>query len=425
MASLSKIDLEKQAEQLIKDAGEIQQVSERVLISGFALAQPLFQMRVAQMQREIDRIAAKKGKEHPEVAARRASLQRTLEREARFQEELSRVRIDRPTLTGETSAGTYGRVAEKGKPVEGVTVVALAEDRQVDFRCTDANGAFAMEVPSESPLTLSVTRKDGAELHRDAEPMDLSPGEQRFREIDLAWSEPPCPDPGLDSGDGVEPVKVPDIQGRPEAEAAAILRAVGLKIGNRKTKVDPQRVGIVLEQAPKPGEAIEPGSAVDVVVGRRDEIKIPLLTGLRPEKALLVLRDAGLQPGTIVEVQVLPAHRGLVVDQQPPAGSLVTRDTKVSLQVGKGAAEAGKPNDFKVIVDRAEQQLRAEGLRPDESEGWLARRLRQAGIDRSSELARLVSSNLTTQRKLLRVRTNAEAKRIVVALRRAQATERK
>lgn len=218
---------------------------------------------------------------------------------------------------------------------------------------------------------------------------------------------------------------MPDIQGRREAEAAGILRAVGLKIGKRETRVDPQRVGIVHDQAPKPGEADEPGSAVDIVVGRRDERKIPLLTGLTPEKALRVLSDAGLQPGTIVEVQVLQAHRGLVVDQQPPAGALVARDTKVSLQVGKGAAGAEEPNDFKVIVDDAEQQLRVGGLRPDAPSGWLAERLGKAGVDRTPELARLFSSDPATQRKMLRVRTNAEAKRIVVALRRAQSTERK
>jgi len=181
---------------LIEDVTQIDEISDRVRIAGYGLASPLLKMREAQMRREVDRVAARKGADHPEVAARTASLKRTEERRVLFDEELSRARIDRVKLTRDDSAGIYGRVAEDGKPLENVTVIAHANNERVDFTCTKENGAFSMEVPAETEVVISVRADDGAELYRDPKGTVLQPGEQRFKEIDMRRAPAePCPDP--------------------------------------------------------------------------------------------------------------------------------------------------------------------------------------------------------------------------------------
>lgn len=333
MVSSKQFDVD--PEKLTKEIDRLDEISERVRIAGYGLASPLLKMRQGQASREVARVAARKGADHPEVAARKATLERTSEKLARFEEELSRARLDRPSLESETGAGIWGRVADAGKPVADLTVLAQAEGERLAFDCTDDNGSFAMEVPSETPIVLAVRSKDGAELYRDTKPESLAQGQQRFREIDLSRVEPPCEEPEDGEKPDDERFQMVDLVDQSQADAMAILRAQGLSLGKVTFEPSPDKAGRVLSQEPKAGTLVRRDDEVALVVGRSERVPVPNVIGLPLANAEATLKKAELVVGEVREVEVPGSKPGVVSNQQPAAGSRVPRGDKIDLEVGK------------------------------------------------------------------------------------------
>jgi hypothetical protein len=289
------------------------------------------------MQREIERVAAKKGSEHPDVAARRAALVRATARFGLAAEEMSRARLDMPSLKGENTAGLWGRVAENGAAVPGVTVVASSDGKRVEFRCTDGNGGFAMEVPSNTPLVLSVRSPEGAEVYRDPEAQSLAAGQQQFREIDLGrGAAKPCPEPPPETpAPQRDSFPMVSLVGQKEADAMAILRTQGLTLGKRAEEVAETRVGLVIAQDPRPRTLVKRGDAVSIVVGTSGKATVPSVIGLTRDEAAKALREAGLTVGEVTFVPVSGERAGVVTNQNPVAGSPADPGGKIALEIGQ------------------------------------------------------------------------------------------
>jgi len=354
-------------EALLKDLENVEGLSDRVRIAGYGLAAPLLRMRESQMQREIKRVAARKGKDHPEVAARKASLQRTEERRVQFDEELSRARLDQPRLTGEDSAGIYGRVAEAGKPLANMTVITYAVNERVDFTCTKENGAFALEAPAESDVIISVRTVDGAEVYRDPLPTILQPGEHRFREIDLKRSpEDPCAEPE-DEGPTDDKFAMVNLVGQTEAAARGIIVTQGLILGKRSERPVDEGVGRVLEQKPEAGTVVRRGDVVSMVVASSNLVLVPNLTGLKPEEARKLLKENELKLGQVSTVSVRDDQAGLVVHQDPAPNSRLLRGGPVSIEVGD-ANELTVPNLIGRTAKEGKALLEKTGLQLGEVE---------------------------------------------------------
>ena len=369
MTRENKFTAEVNLDDFASDIARIDEVSDRARLAGYGLADPLVKAREGQMQREIERTARRKGADHPDVARQQANYERGAARFELFAEERERVRVSRPSYDVQNSSSVWGRVVDDGVPQTDMTVSAYADGQRLAFACTDAVGGFALELPGDIDVTLSVRSKEGAELFRDSEPAALKLGQSVFREIDLTrGADAACPDPG--DGPDVpddETVTMIDLVGRGEATALKLLTNLGLTAGARDTVADPDNIGLILSHVPEAGAQVTKGDAVDYSVGVSDQILVPDVIGLTLDQAAEALDGLGLVRGALIEVEVTNERGGLIVEQIPQAGSLVDNGTAVELSIGV-ASEAPPdlievPDVIGITRDEAQQVLKTANLR--------------------------------------------------------------
>lgn len=131
---------------------------------------------------------------------------------------------------------------------------------------------------------------------------------------------------------GVGKVKVPNVVGLDQVEAAARLAALGLNPKPRSEAAPDAVPGTVLRQSPAAGEMVDPGSTVVIVIATEAEtVVVPRLVGYTVESATAYLESMGLSY-TIQEVDsTYPG--GTVVNQDPQPGREVEPGYKVTLFV--------------------------------------------------------------------------------------------
>ena len=138
---------------------------------------------------------------------------------------------------------------------------------------------------------------------------------------------------------------VPDVRGARSAfEAQKYLEDEGLTLdpgvraAGRRAGVRP---GTVVDQSPSPGEEVDEGKAVTVLVaaGRRT-VPVPDLKGMSAPEADSKLQEAGLTLGA-----ASPELEGdtVVVEQVPAAGERRKAGTPVAIVLGPEPKEGGKP----------------------------------------------------------------------------------
>jgi beta-lactam-binding protein with PASTA domain len=143
-------------------------------------------------------------------------------------------------------------------------------------------------------------------------------------------------------------IAVPELIGKALKDAETILKDIGLRVGSVSFR-DDDRVDQVLEQAPKAGERVAKGTAVELIVGRARDVertKVPRVTGQTLAGAAEILEVARLKVG-----QVSGARAGKVTEQKPAAGAEVLVGTPVDLQLTGGRG----------FVDRLTQDVAADG----------------------------------------------------------------
>lgn len=395
-------------------------IADRVRLAGFGLAQPLLRMRRGQLEREVARVKSRRGDDHPDVARAEAAAAAANRQTARFDAELGRARVDRPSPKDDVGAGISGLVVRSGIPIEGVTVTAWAGAERADFACTDRYGGFVLDVPSAKEVTLSVRDAAGAELYRDSSTETLQAGQQRFREIDLDLAGRPCPEP--DDGRPPEPerFKLVSVVGQTEPDALALLRTQGLQVGDLARQRNAEFAGRVLVQKPRAGTLVQRGDHVDLVVGEDDTVTVPDLVGLPMDNVPVVLKRARLQLGEARPVPVPGAKEGVVTAQRPAAGSRASEGDKVDVEFGaRSVPRAGSPPVVRVAT-LAEERLRAQGIGADEPVGHIERRLVDSGIVDEESLEAVLGEDHKLVRERLGLRTLAETSKVVAALRRAR-----
>jgi hypothetical protein len=318
-------------------------------------------------------------------------------------------------------------VATAGRPVEGVTVLAHVEGKRLDFRCTDALGAFAMEVPSGLPVTLSVRSKEGSELHRDPEAVTLKQGQQQFREIDLARAvEEPCPEPPPGGEEpGVDTFPMVDLVGQREPAARALLRTQGLELAEREEQPEAGPAGLVLSQSPDAGTPVRRGADVGIVVRVPLQVHVPSVVGLALEEARKILEKSELAMGQTSRVRVGRDKVGLVVRQQPDAGAQAERGTAVKLWVGVPRQRPGgparprggrEPEVIARIAARAEERVRSRGGAADAPPGYVAAGLENAGVHDRAEFDSFLARDRREIRERLGLRLLRDTERTIAAL---------
>ncbi len=143
---------------------------------------------------------------------------------------------------------------------------------------------------------------------------------------------------------GKEPVAVPGVVGLAFAEAQARLTTRGLQVERRDAPSAQAPAGTVVAQDPAADTEVERGSLVRLTVSIGDRVVVPNLVGRLEAEAQQAIREAGLQT-TYVNYQspedVPPQFRedvrrmpsGMVISQEPTAGTLVERGTVVMIAV--------------------------------------------------------------------------------------------
>jgi eukaryotic-like serine/threonine-protein kinase len=140
------------------------------------------------------------------------------------------------------------------------------------------------------------------------------------------------------AGDEVPQVGVPELIGLTEDQARDRLEAVGLELGRVDEQPDDDaEPGTIIRQDPDPGDQVDEGTEVDIVVSTGTETTtVPDLVGREEEDALADLRGAGLVAGERTREFSSEVDAGDVISQDPPAGDEVPLGSRVSYVVSQG-----------------------------------------------------------------------------------------
>lgn len=154
-------------------------------------------------------------------------------------------------------------------------------------------------------------------------------------------------------------VKVPDVVGKTEEEAVALLKKQGLgcKIAARRES-DKYEAGVVMEQKAAAGEKVDKKTEIQIVVSSKltgAELVIPDVSGMEEGEAQNRLMETGFKKITSEAVYSDQYAQGIVVGTSPAPASKATKDTEIKMQVSKGSERKTVPN----IVGKSEADARA------------------------------------------------------------------
>ena len=137
---------------------------------------------------------------------------------------------------------------------------------------------------------------------------------------------------------GPETVAVPNVKAQTVDEATLALTEVGLVVGTQTPQADDNAPkGTIIGQDPSPGELIELGQAVNLIVSAgKEQTSVPDLVDLASsEDARLALTEAKLVLGKVTPKDS-DKPEGTVLAQDPPANTSVDVGTLVSITVSSG-----------------------------------------------------------------------------------------
>ena len=168
----------------------------------------------------------------------------------------------------------------------------------------------------------------------------------------------------VSAGEGT--AEVPDVVNRLRADAAALIEAAGLEVGQVTFEASPVvPEDTVIAQDPAPGEIVEQGTRVDLVVSAGvDAITVPDVTEQTEEQALFTLQQAGFDLAEIVIERRPHAEilEGFVIETDPPAGEVVPAGTTLTLVVSEGAVPSVVPNVIGMDAEQARDRLEEFGF---------------------------------------------------------------
>jgi eukaryotic-like serine/threonine-protein kinase len=163
---------------------------------------------------------------------------------------------------------------------------------------------------------------------------------------------------------------VPDQLNKPEAEAAAALRALEFKVISREEYVNGTTAGQVTAQRPRPGEELKEGGTVILTVSKGPvPVPVPDVTGATRTAATDAITKAGLTVGNVSEKTSEEVASGVVLDWSPKGGMAPT-GSAVDLVVSSGPAPRTVPELGGRSFDAASTALGSMGLKVGRSDDY-------------------------------------------------------
>ena len=139
-------------------------------------------------------------------------------------------------------------------------------------------------------------------------------------------------------GSGPTMVTTPNLKAKTVDEATAALVQVGLIVGQQTPQADDNvPKGTIIGQDPAPGELIEEGQAVNLIVSvGKDQMPVPDLVGLPSiDDARSTLTEAKLLLGRVTPIDS-EKPEGTILEQDPVANSMVDVGTLINVTVSNG-----------------------------------------------------------------------------------------
>ena len=162
-------------------------------------------------------------------------------------------------------------------------------------------------------------------------------------------------------------VRVPDLANLTVEQAEKALRPLGLTLSRAGERFDPSVPrGFILSQDPANETRVRGKKRVMVVVSLGEEFSsVPELFGESERSARYLLERAGLRVGVPTHAPSEDVGEGLVAGSDPPAESVLPRETPVSLFISAGASEEGfvMPDLLGREIGAARRQLESMGFR--------------------------------------------------------------
>lgn len=158
---------------------------------------------------------------------------------------------------------------------------------------------------------------------------------------------------------GSEGVEVPDVVGKSEAEAVAALSQKGFVVNKTEGYDEYIKEGNIITQSPQAGSKAPSGTTVTIRISQGTEnakVRVPDLMGKGEEEAMAMLIEAGLQMGTVSEVNHDDASlSGLVCYQSYSVGSYVEAGTSVDISISLGPVQAAYKFTESISAPTAEE----------------------------------------------------------------------
>ena len=154
-----------------------------------------------------------------------------------------------------------------------------------------------------------------------------------------------------------EIVTVPDVIGKPVAQARTELRKKDLTLAQNGTESsDRFEKGLIVRQDPAAGSRIRVTRAIQVFTSSGSgTVVVPDISGKNLDEALTLLQAAGLTKGRMTQVHTPRLPAGRILDQRPAPGAIVERGSPVGLLLSQGGLD-----DRYVMPDLI--GLRADGV---------------------------------------------------------------
>ncbi|MGW2205710.1 Stk1 family PASTA domain-containing Ser/Thr kinase [Streptomyces sp. NPDC001774] len=162
---------------------------------------------------------------------------------------------------------------------------------------------------------------------------------------------------------GPEIVKVPNLKGKPLAEAKRLLAKEGLAPGVITSAFSEDVAqGAVISSDPEPGTERSPDSAVALTVSKGSPVDVPDVAGASVADATRTLQDAGLSVRIATEQIHSSEEAGTVAAQSLAEGSRAAKGDRIVLTVSKGPRMIEVPDVTGESADAARQALEGAGF---------------------------------------------------------------
>ena len=163
---------------------------------------------------------------------------------------------------------------------------------------------------------------------------------------------------GATTVNGVRMVTVPELLGLEETVACRNLTDAGLKYKVIYVENSEYEAGTVTDASEKEGSEIPEGSIVTLTVSGSKGIEVPDVLGYQRDEAIEILETAGLYV-SVKEVASAEVETGLVIGQDPAAGTRISTGSTVELTVSSGPDLSGKVQmvDLRGMSEEAAEEL--------------------------------------------------------------------